>query len=219
MAYQGVNFDTDGNGLGILVSPDGQSWTESNHGEALLNLSEPLGNVKYCWPLALTWESGVGYKGYINGGPGAYSDVCQVYGYGGPDLDHLDPTDGGPVLKAGPDNYDIKGMASAAVVKFDGVYYMFYVGIREWKPIQGTNFIAPSNTTLNLATSEDGVHFTKDDDNPITEISLVDDPYQIGNVAAQVVGSRIHLWIDDYYDDVGANAVGYFLYDPNIDPY
>ena len=39
------------------------------------------------------------------------------------------------------------------------------------------------------------------------------------NVAAQVVGRRIHLWIDDYYEEVGGNAVGYFLYEPDIEPH
>jgi hypothetical protein len=219
LAYQGVNFETDGNGLGILTSPDGKEWTEARGGEPFLNLSEELGGVRYCWPLALTWETDIGFRGYINGGKGAYSDICQVYGYGGPDLDHLSPDEGGPILRAGPDRYDQKGMASAAVVKFEDTYYMFYTGFPAWEPIPNTNFIAPSSTTLNIATSPDGLNWEKDPANPYVEISLVDNPYRIGNVAAQVVGERIHLWIDDYYEEVGASAVGYFLYEPNVDPY
>ena len=34
----------------------------------------------------------------------------------------------------------------------------------------------------------------------------------VGNVAAQTVGSRIHLWVTDNYG--GNSAIGYFLFDP-----
>lgn len=220
LAYQGVNFSLNGNGLGILSSPDGRVWAEERDGDAFLNLSEPVDGVSYCWPLALTWEAEDGYRGYITGGTSALSNTCEIYGYGGADLDHIEPDSGGPVLKAGPDAYDQEGMASAAVVHLDGLWYMFYVGIRSWEPLPGyTNWIVATDTTLNLATSEDGVHWEKSADNPFKAVSLVSDPYVIGNVGAQVVGDRIHLWIDDYYEEVGASAVGYFLYEPYVDPW
>jgi len=33
-------------------------------------------------------------------------------------------------------------------------------------------------------------------------------------VAAEVVGSRIHLWVSDYYEAEEAWGVGLFLYEP-----
>ena len=33
-------------------------------------------------------------------------------------------------------------------------------------------------------------------------------------VAARAVGSRIHIWVEDYYSDIDANGIGYFLYVP-----
>lgn len=216
LAYQGINFDTDGNGLGVLTSADGQAWAEANGGQPLIELSEAIGGVRYCWPLALTWNAGAGFRGYINGGRGADSDLCEVYTYAGPDVLSLVPDNDAPILPAGPGAYDRKGVSSAAVVKLGETWYMFYAGIRDWEPIPGTNFVAAYDTTLNLATSPDGVTWTKSEDNPIEQLALQRRPSVIGNIAAQVVGSRIHLWIDDYYEEVGSSAVGYFLYEPDV---
>ena len=101
-------------------------------------------------------------------------------------------------------------------MKLGNVWYMFYAGIYDWERIGNTNFVAPYDTTLNIATSTDGLTWTKSEDNPITQVALVRNPSIIGNIAAQVVGPRIHLWIDDYYDSEGTSAIGYFIYEPNI---
>ena len=212
LSYQGINFDTNGNGLGFLTSPDGQVWTEENGGAPFIDLSAEIADVEYCWPLSLTWERGVGLRGYITGGP-PRSSICQVYAYGGADLATMKP-EGQVVLPAGPDPYDIEGIGSASVVKLNATYYMFYTGIAGWEPIPDTNFISPSETQLGIATSPDGVVWTKSPQNPIEQLSLVK-PGRISNVAAQVVGPRIHLWITDTYEDLGASAVGYFLYEPD----
>ncbi|MEZ4238417.1 MAG: hypothetical protein R3F59_20155 [Myxococcota bacterium] len=217
LAYQGVNLETDGNGLGLLASSDGQVWEQLNDGKPFLQLSQVVDGVRYCWPLALTWTADVGFRGYINGGKGLNSDLCEVYTYGGSDIGSIEPDNAKPILPAGPKAYDRKGASSAAVVKFGETWYMFYAGIRDWQPIQD-GWVAPYDTTLNLATSPDGLHWEKSPDNPIDAVALKHRPSVIGNISAQVVGSRIHLWIDDDYDDVG-QAVGYFLYEPDIEPF
>jgi hypothetical protein len=223
MAYQGVNYDTDANGLGMLVSEDGRTWSEANDGEMYVNLSADVAGVTYCWPLSLAHDPELGFRGYIGGsnaGPLGGGDICEVYYYGGPDLQNIRPDNDAPVLRAGQGVHDQKGVANAAVVELDGTWYMFYVGINEWQPVPGTNFVMPLNTTVNLATSPDGLDWTKSEDNPILEVSVVQDtPFRIGTIAAQTVGPRIHLWIDDYYPDLDTNAVGYFLYEPGIEPH
>lgn len=219
LQYQGVNYDTDGNGLGLLQSVDGIDWEELNGGEPLIELSEERGGVRYCWPLSLSHQPGDGFQGFIGGtNRGAFDDRCEVFDYGGADLDQITPGRE-PILRAGPGREDQQGIQSAAVVKFGDTWYMFYVGFRAWQPIPGTNFISPLDSTLNLATSTDGKTWEKSPDNPILAVSNVTGPAVIGNVAAQVVGSRIHLWIDDEYEEVGGSAVGYFLYEPLIDPH
>lgn len=34
------------------------------------------------------------------------------------------------------------------------------------------------------------------------------------SIAARPVGSRIHLWLTDDYEDLDAAAVGYFVFEP-----
>ncbi len=222
MAYQGVNFDSDGNGLGLLLSPDGRTWTEANDGRPTLDLSAVYDGVSYCWPLGLTHDPDSGFHGFIGGTRGAFSgnQACEIYGYGGPTLEEIRPGDGRPLLPAGQGIHDEMGASDAAVVQLDGTWYMFYVGIHRWQPIDGTNFVYAYNTSVNLATSADGVTWTKSDDNPILQLSVLDEtPYRIGSIAAQVVGPRVHLWIDDYYPDLDATAVGYFLFEPDVSPH
>ncbi len=219
LQYQGVNYDTDGNGFGMLESTDGTDWVERNGGEWLFPLSEDVGGVRYCWPLSLDHQPEDGFHGFIGGtNEGGTSNTCEVFGFDGPDLDQIE-RGRQPLLRAGPGREDKAGIQSAAVVKFEGTWYMFYVGFRDWQPIPGTNFISPLDSTLNIATSSDGKNWEKSADNPFLAVSNVTGPAVLGNVAAQVVGSRIHLWIDDYYDEVGGSAVGYFLYEPGIDPH
>lgn len=215
MTYQGLNLNTGDNGIGFMTSGDGQTWTPLNNDQPIIDLTANEGQVSYCWPLTLTHTPGEGLRGYIAGGP--QNQTCQIYDIAGPDANNLVPNNQ-PVLAAGPNNsYDAGGMASAAVAVLDGTYYMFYTGIREFRPLEGTNFVTAYNTTLNVATSADGRTWQKHPDNPIREIGVTTQPNQILNIAAQTVGPRIHLWVDDYYPGPGLDrqATGYFLYEPN----
>lgn len=219
LQYQGVNYDTNGNGFGMLESTDGTDWTERNGGEMLFPLSEDVSGIRYCWPLSLEHSPDDGFHGFIGGRKSSsFDDTCEVYGFEGPSLDDIE-RGSKPLLKAGPGREDQAGIQSAAVVKFEDTWYMFYVGFRDWQPIPGTSFITPLDSTLNMATSTDGETWEKSPDNPILAVSNVTGPAVLGNVGAQVVGSRIHLWIDDYYESVDGSAVGYFLYEPGIDPH
>ncbi|MCB9673616.1 MAG: hypothetical protein H6737_00785 [Alphaproteobacteria bacterium] len=212
LAYQGLNLNTGDNGLGFMTSDDGQSWVALNADRPVFDLTVPVNGVRYCWPLALTHTPGEGLRGYIAGGPDQ-SGVCQVYTIAGSDVNNLAPNNS-PVLTAG-DTYDAGGMAAAAVVKLEDTYYMFYTGIKEYVPVPGTNFVAANNTTLNVATSVDGINWVKSPDNPIRDIGVTNQPSKILGIAAQVVGPRVHLWIDDYYPQLDRRATGYFLYEPN----
>jgi predicted GH43/DUF377 family glycosyl hydrolase len=114
-----------------------------------------------------------------------------------------------PVLEAG-ESYDRMGIAGASVVEFEDTLYMFYVGFQNWEQFDG--YQSATNLTLNLATSVDeGLSWQKDPNNPIpigrSEEGLISD------VAAQVIGERIHVWVTDDYD--GQQAVGYYLFEPN----
>ena len=59
--------------------------------------------------------------------------------------------------------------------------------------------------------------WTKDANNPLP-VNLTQ-PGEISDVASQVVGSRVYLWVTDYYEALGTNAVGYYYFEPDIEPH
>jgi hypothetical protein len=210
LAYQGYNIANGKWGMGIYTSPDGAAWSAYNDGNPVLDFTRPVDGITYCWPLTFTHDSR-GYTGYLGGQPNG-QNVCQMYKFEADQLQTSFTPSGEPVLRAGPDAYDAAGMASAAVVELDGTYYMFYVGFEAWRSY-GT-YQSSVNSRLSLATSTDGVRWEKSPDNPLP-VNLTSPEGMVSNVAAQVVGDRIHLWVTDYYADLGASAVGYYLFEPS----
>jgi len=220
LAYQGYNLETSKWGLAVATSGDGVLWSYTSDRPAL-NFSQPVDNLHYCWPISVSHTS-LGMKGYIaaepllnNGTP--ERNVCQIYPMNVNNAADWSVEDA-VALEAGEDGaYDAGGMGSAAVVEFNGELYMFYSGFREW--IDQGSYQSSNDSHLALATSSDGVTWIKDKDNPIKKLSLTKSSGLISDVAAQVVGSRIHLWITDYYEDIDRYAVGYFYYEPDIEPH
>ena len=95
---------------------------------------------------------------------------------------------------------------------------MFYTGFSEWVDGPDENgdgfadYISGTNKSLMLATStDDGESWIRDPNNPLTLTTSG----VVGDIAAQVIGDRIHLWVIDDYD--GQSAVGYFLYEPQVE--
>jgi hypothetical protein len=209
MLYQGYTLNGTW-GLGLYRSEDGINWTE-NSSSPLLDLAKTYNGVRYCWPLSFGRTSTDGFVGYLAGGP-AMENICEIYGFRGHDMDAT-TLDLKPTLKAGPERYDQSGMTSAASVEFEGQHYLFYGGFEEWT--SNGNVLTATNHNLNLATSSDGYSWTKSPDNPLPV--MADRPGEIMGVAAQVVGKRIHLWITDYYPELGDSAVGYFIFEPGIE--
>lgn len=207
-AYQGYDIAGGTWGMGVYTSADGVAWSEWAGGEPVIDFTRAIDGVTYCWPLTLTHSED--YVGYLAGSPGN-KNVCQMYAFQAPELATRFEPSAEPVLVAGPDAYDAAGMVSAAVVELDGVWYMFYVGFRYWESLAG--YQVSHDHELALATSTDGVTWVKSPDNPLP-VALGTGEGQITSVAAQVIGSRIHLWVTDYYEALDAPAVGYYLFEP-----
>jgi len=140
--------------------------------------------------------------------------VCQIYPVTATSPASWNPSTT-PALVAGPDAYDRSGMTSAAVVEYGDTWYMFYVGFEEWEI--HTGYQSSKYHSLALARSPDGVTWSKSGNNPLP---INNHPDQlVSAVAAQVVGSRIHLWVTDHYESLGTHAVGYYYYEPDIEPH
>lgn len=78
-----------------------------------------------------------------------------------------DWTERGVVLRSGPSgSWDARvygQISPCTVVKKDGVFYLYYVGASGNRGTDG----GPKNRALGIATSTDGIHFTKYSGNPI----------------------------------------------------
>lgn len=65
-----------------------------------------------------------------------------------------------PVLKKGPESYDQYGIALNQIVRYNGKYYAYY---------HGTPAIDWSTWNVNIAVSDDKIHWTKYEHNPLQE--------------------------------------------------
>ncbi|MFH1463924.1 MAG: hypothetical protein ABIO70_06040 [Pseudomonadota bacterium] len=192
-----------------------------------------------CWPLTMTMTDRGGFRGYLAAqdtlailegldwegfeealwaGESAYVETdeyaaCDVYRMDGIALDGWLLWEEEPVLVGAPGGPDGKGVTGAAVVDYLGVQYMFYLGFEEWIPGSG-GLISADHSTLHIARSYDGgITWEKDPANPVPLHRTED--RQLWGVGAQVVGTRIYVWLSDIYD--GGRAVGYFYYEPELE--
>ncbi len=210
MLYGGISDDAGFFGLGVAASADGESWTLSRR-NPVMDLNLRTDSRQYCWPLALTVVD-EGFSAYIAGGTG---DVpgCEVYR-----LDSPDPEDWNVpaelVFAAGEEGaWDAMGMTFASVAELDGVQYLFYSGFGGWEDSEDGTVRWAISSFLGLATSHDGGRtFARQGAVPLP-VNLTEDG-RVGMVAARTVGSRIHLWVGDWYEELEGSAVGYFLYEP-----
>ena len=231
MAYQGVtlpeggggifDFDIGQWGMGIATSPDGVTWSK-HPANPVIDFTEAPADIfsEYmspCWPLSID-KGPYGFTATIAGNlidpwsmdPTQHSP-CEVYGASSGTLDQWSIASD-PMLRADKP-YDAAGFTNAAVVQYDGIHYMFYVGSAE--AVNMETYWASTRTTLNLATSTDGTNWTKDPNNPLP-INLTSTGH-VSAVGAQVVGKRIHLWVSDRYEELDTTGVGYFLFEPDVE--
>lgn len=213
LTYQGQNLGEGSLGLGLLRSFDGVLWREPEAGSRLIDLT----NRDVCWPLGMSWTPSRGYSGFV-----AFSrraNTCEAYGFEADELEtgSLEVGDSAAV-RAGPQPYDRSGVLSTATVELNGAFYLFYVGFETWVPAKVPGFVVAAHTSLALATSDDGVSWAKAaEENPLP-VNLTS-PGQIRTVAAQAIGERIHVWVTDEYPELGQRGIGYYLYDPGIEPH
>ena len=222
VAYQGYNYEgsTLAVGTGAAESKDGISWTFPDAAEPLMQGDPTSDDIYISWPSAIyANESGL-ITGYLSG------SGLDEFGFQGQELDLFAAelsedlarwkVFSEPVLRAGPEYYDVAAITTAAVVKYGDTLYMFYIGAEAWETVLG-GARKPVRETLNLATSTTGITWTKHPGNPLN-VDL-GGRKELGNVAAQVVGDTIHLWLTDNYADptIGEaerSAVGYYLFNP-----
>lgn len=208
MIYSGLNLTgaSDG-GTGVMTSSDGVEWDRLDANPVLLANDTGVEGVSgFCWPLDINLAGNNGYTGYIAGTIGR-SGACEAFR-----MDASAPgsweVDGDVAFPAGDDGeWDDEGLISLNEAALDDDEYLFYVGFGDWTE-NGTVRTA-TNSYLGWAREDDDGDWRKEPE-PIP-IEMTEEG-EISAVGAVTVGSRIHLWVTDNYDDT--TGVGLFLYDP-----
>jgi hypothetical protein len=196
-------------------------------------------SIHPCWPLTMRITDRGGFRGYLAAqdtreilegldwesfeadlwaGESASVQTdeyaaCNVYRMDGIELDGWLLWEDEPVLTGTPGGPDGKGVTGAAVVEYGAVQYMFYLGFEEWIPGTG-GLISANNSTLHIARSYDeGITWELDPGNPVPLHRT--EGKELWGVGAQVVGTRIYVWLTDIYEQ--GRSVGYFYYDPELE--
>jgi hypothetical protein len=227
LAYQGVtlgvdDFDYGSWGMGIATSPDGSTWTKHEQNPVIDFIDDFYrtadAQIRPCWPLTIQPTEN-GYTGYISASIVGSNTACQMYTLQSTNLIDWSIVSEIPILTSGFSS-DRMGFVDASVVEWidpdsqQKILYMFYVGFSEFSN-QG-NYQTVVDSKLHIAISYDnGLTWEKDENNPVPIHRS--SPASILSVDARVVGSRIHLWVGDMYNNVG--GIGYFYYEPNIEPH
>jgi hypothetical protein len=212
MMYGGINYTDDYWGIGVAGSFDGQDWALSP-ANPVMNLSETQQGVQYCWPLSFTASEGR-YDTYLagrdatNGGTG-----CQIYRTRTSDVAAWSSSSELVYPAGDRGTWDDEGVTSAAVVEHGDRHYLFYVGFGHWGDVPGQSYVTAEQRFLGMAVSDDGGEtWVPWSDEPLP-IHLTEEG-EIGMVAARSIGSRIHLWVQDRYDEQDGQAIGYYLLEP-----
>jgi hypothetical protein len=210
MLYGGISRDLSYFGIGVATSDDGRTWAHAPT-NPVLDLRLLFGGVQIAWPMALDIDEDGELAAYMAATPDG--EHLSMYRYTTPDpAAWLTP--GKEVLAPGRSGrFDDQGFLDAAVAELDGVTYLFYVGFGRWEddPQNGVRYERES--FVGVATSTDGGRTWEREDTEPLPIHVAPRG-EVSAITAQVVGSRILLWVTDEYPELDTVGVGYFVYTP-----
>ena len=141
-----------------LISEDGIHWKEQGPLDIRYTDGKPLTPGPYGTPTV--WiEDGKWYLFYERNDEGIWLAVST-------DHEVWTNVQDDPVIKMGPEKYDLKAVAVNQIVKYKGKYYAYYHGTdyADW-----LNNEVKSTWSSSVAMSEDLVHWIKYPKNPIIE--------------------------------------------------
>ena len=114
------------------------------------------------------------------------------------DCDKNDPTKilylhDKPLLELGPPGtFDEHGTMMSEILFYQNKYWLYYIG---WQ--QST--VVPYITTLGLATSDDGINFTKISKGPVVGLNM-HSPFGVAKVSILIENNQFNMWYTHYND-------------------
>ena len=210
MLYGGISRDREFFGLGVATSLDGHEWVHTPT-NPVIDLRLRFGGAAIAWPMTLDIDG----DGRISAWLAATEDDEHLGMYRYTTDDPLSWRTAGQ-LELAPgkrDDFDDQGFLSAAVAELDGVKYLFYVGFGRWEEEPATGIRISRDSFVGLATSRDGGETWEREGTEPLPIHVAEEG-AVSAITAQVVGSRILLWVTDSYPELGVTGVGSFVYTP-----
>jgi sucrose-6-phosphate hydrolase SacC (GH32 family) len=142
----------------LLTSPDGRQWTRQGLLDVRLANGEPIPSGPYGTP-TVWFENDVWHLFYERRDLGIWLAKST-------DLKIWTNVQDDPVIVPGPDDYDKDLIAMNQVFRHDGRYYAVLHGTKKTGDPQ-----VPNKWTTNLAMSDDLVHWTKYEKNPLRPVA------------------------------------------------
>jgi len=186
--YTGVH-GCCGSAVGFATSTDGLHWTKYAGNPVLVPSATGFDAVLIGTSLAVTFD-GKTYRLYYEGRNGTLSQTGLATST---DRIHWTKDPANPVLAAGPPgSWDDRGAVATSIFEHGGTLYMIYTGTSSNSPPQG----------LGLATSADGVTWTKFHGNPIfTSGGSGRWDWDVGHACAVLRADLLHLWYSGNVQD------------------
>jgi len=179
--YTGVN-GCCGSAVGFATSADGLHWSKYAGNPVLVPSATGFDAVLIGTSLAVMFD-GKTYRLYYEGRNGTLSQTGLATST---DRIHWTKDPSNPVLPAGPPgSWDESEALATSIFGHGGTLYMIYTGSSKHSPPQG----------LGLATSSDGVTWTKFPGNPIfTSGGPGQWDWDVGHASAVLRAGLLHLW-------------------------
>lgn len=108
-----------------------------------------------------------------------------------------------PILEPGPPgSFDQFAVTDPAVIRVRGLYYLYYAGETQDELEQ-----------IGLATSHDGIHFTKHPDNPVLEVGPPGsfDEHEVSNPMVLRRGGIWFMWYAGVSEDIESTGLAFSL--------
>ena len=151
-------------GIYTASSNNGANWTVDRTPALMRGVNGSWDSGSVHGPSSVLYN-GTGYTMYFTGNNNTSLQSLSIGVAFSADGVHWKEYSANPVLKPGPDPYDSTWIMNPSVVLRNGTYYMWYTG-RSSPDFRTPGGIYPFYA-INLATSHDGIHWTKYTGNPV----------------------------------------------------
>ncbi|MCP4545972.1 MAG: hypothetical protein GY835_05840 [bacterium] len=191
--YVGKNLSNDV-GIGLAISTDGVQWERT--GRVLDQGSLNDWDLNMGDPFVLVWDSQfwMWYQGISNSNEKLIGLATSI--------DGLNWTKYGPVLNRSENGWDSSWLGGPCVLTVNDHLEMWYDGGDGSPP------------KLGLALSEDGINWSKYDDNPVMDGTLWDQG--VGDSHILKIGPLYHMWYQGNSPEPSTYQVGYAYSDDGI---